>query len=92
MSSSLHSSHDRSFADNRFVYPVLSRRSGGMSIGANLNPDKICNFDCIYCQVNRTTASETRFVEMQHLLDELQDMLDLVLSGEIYTTEFFSTV
>jgi wyosine [tRNA(Phe)-imidazoG37] synthetase (radical SAM superfamily) len=91
-SSSLHSSHDRSFADNRFVYPVLSRRSGGMSIGVNLNPDKICNFDCIYCQVNRTTASETRFVEMQQLLDELRNMLDLVLSGEIYTTDIFSTV
>nr|MCS5630012.1 radical SAM protein [Pirellulaceae bacterium] len=91
-SSSLHSTHDRSFADNRFVYPVLSRRSGGMSIGVNLNPDKICNFDCIYCQVNRTTESETRFVEIQHLLDELQNMLDLVLSGDIYTTECFSAV
>jgi wyosine [tRNA(Phe)-imidazoG37] synthetase (radical SAM superfamily) len=91
-SSSLHSSHDRSFADNRFVYPVLSRRSGGMSIGVNLNPDKICNFDCIYCQVNRTTASETRFVEIQQLLDELQHMLELVLSDDIYTTECFSAV
>ena len=74
------------------MYPVLSRRSQGMSIGVNLNPDKICNFDCIYCQVNRTTASETRFVEIEHLLDELQNMLELVLSGEIYTTECFSTV
>ena len=63
-----------------------------MSVGVNLNPDKICNFDCIYCQVNRTTASETRFVEIQHLLDELQHMLGLVLSGEIYNTEYFSEV
>ena len=74
------------------MYPVLSRRSGGMSIGVNLNPDKICNFDCIYCQVNRTTASETRFVEIQQLLDELQHMLELVLSGDIYTIECFSAV
>ena len=74
------------------MYPVLSRRSGGMSIGVNLNPDKICNFDCIYCQVNRTTASETRFVEIQQLLDELQHMLELVLSDDIYTTECFSAV
>ena len=43
--------------------PVLSRRSGGISIGVNLNPDKICNFDCIYCQVDRTRQSETPFVE-----------------------------
>jgi len=41
----LHTLHQRSFDDNKFVYPVLSRRSRGLSIGVNLNPDKICNFD-----------------------------------------------
>ncbi len=59
----LHTQHERQFADNRFVYPVLSRRSGGISVGVNLNPDKVCNFDCVYCQVNRVSQSETRFVE-----------------------------
>ena len=29
----LFAQHERSFATNRFVYPVLSRRSGGLSIG-----------------------------------------------------------
>jgi histidinol dehydrogenase len=34
------------------VYPVLSRRSGGLSIGINLFPDrKLCSFDCPYCEV-----------------------------------------
>ena len=88
----LHTSHERSFETNRFVYPVLSRRSGGMSIGVNLNPDKICNFDCIYCQVDRTTTSETRFVEMQQLLEELDQMLALVSSGELFQSEHFSDV
>ncbi len=37
----------------------------------NLNPDKVCNFDCIYCQVDRTRQSETTFVEMPELLAEL---------------------
>lgn len=46
--------HPRQFVDNVYVYPVLSRRSGGLSIGINLNVDKVCNFDCIYCQVDRT--------------------------------------
>ena len=86
----LHTQHQRSFEENRFVYPVLSRRSGGLSIGVNLNPDKICNFDCIYCQVDRTTTSETRFVEMDALLAELDAMLQLAASGEIWTTEKFS--
>jgi wyosine [tRNA(Phe)-imidazoG37] synthetase (radical SAM superfamily) len=55
----------------------------------NLNPDKICNFDCIYCQVDRTTQSETTFVATDGLLRELDDMLDLVTSGEIFRTEKF---
>ena len=88
----LHTSHERSFETNRFVYPVLSRRSQGVSIGVNLNPDKICNFDCIYCQVDRTTTSETRFVEMQQLLEELDQMLALVSSGELFQSEHFSDV
>lgn len=80
----LHSEHSRRFDNNRFVYPVLSRRSGGLSIGVNLNPDKVCNFDCIYCQVDRTTQSETRFVEFEQLLAELAGMLQFAISGEIY--------
>jgi wyosine [tRNA(Phe)-imidazoG37] synthetase (radical SAM superfamily) len=86
----LHTRHERSFERNRFVYPVLSRRSGGLSIGVNLNPDKICNFDCIYCQVDRVRQSETRFVEGEELLRELDTMCRLITSGEIYQTEKFS--
>ena len=34
------------------VYPVYSRRSGGLSAGINLFPDqKRCSFDCPYCEV-----------------------------------------
>lgn len=85
----LHTQHERRFAQNRFVYPVLSRRSGGLSIGVNLNPDKVCNFDCIYCQVDRTAQSETQFVDVTQLLDELDYMLPLAASGEIFLTEKF---
>src|SRR5438128_8089189 len=81
---SLHTRHPRRFEENRFVYPVLSRRSEGISVGVNLNPDKICNFDCIYCQVDRTTQSETQFVETEQLLVELEDTLRLVISGELF--------
>ena len=85
----LHTQHERSFDDYRYVYPVLSRRSGGMSIGVNLNPDKVCNFDCIYCQVDRSVQGETKFVGMDRLLEELREMLPLVASGKIYQTEKF---
>ena len=85
----LHTLHQRSFESNRFVYPVISRRSRGLSIGVNLNPDKICNFDCIYCQVDRTSQSSTRFVEMDALLRELDGMLALTASGQIYDVPRF---
>jgi wyosine [tRNA(Phe)-imidazoG37] synthetase (radical SAM superfamily) len=88
----LHTLHERSFDANRFVYPVLSRRSGGISIGVNLNPDKVCNFDCIYCQVDRRSQSETRFVETDGLVAELRETLELVTSGAIYATEKFRNV
>jgi wyosine [tRNA(Phe)-imidazoG37] synthetase (radical SAM superfamily) len=88
----LHTDHARLFEGNRFVYPVLSRRSGGISIGVNLNPDKVCNFDCIYCQVDRTRQSETRFVEMGSLLDELRATLEFVTSGAIYQAPKFREV
>src|SRR5882724_10936179 len=81
--------HERTFEGNRFVYPVLSRRSGGLSVGVNLNPDKVCNFDCIYCQVDRTSHSETRFVATRQLLEELESTLRLIVSGEIYGHEKF---
>ena len=82
--------HSRLFQDNRFVYPVVSRRSGGVSVGVNLNPDKVCNFDCIYCQVNRRTAAETRFVEMDRLLSELAEVLTQVRSGAIFDHASFA--
>src|ERR1043166_7735392 len=49
-----HRQHPRHWESFKYVYPVLSRRSHGISIGLNVNPDKVCNFDCIYCQVDRT--------------------------------------
>ena len=43
--------HDRARKLRRFVYVVRSRRSGGLSVGINLDPQQTCNFDCVYCEV-----------------------------------------
>ncbi len=80
----LFEAHPRRFESNRYVYPVLSRRSGGISIGVNLNLDKVCNFDCIYCQVDRTEPAERESVEPGRLAAELEVMVELVSSGRIY--------
>ncbi len=63
-----------------------------MSLGVNLNPDKVCNFDCIYCQVDRRSEAVTRFVETEQLLAEIDAMLRLVVSGGLFAEEPFSTV
>jgi wyosine [tRNA(Phe)-imidazoG37] synthetase (radical SAM superfamily) len=88
----LYSDHGRTYRENKFVYPVLSRRSGGISIGVNLNPDKVCNFDCIYCQVDRRSEAETQFVETEQLWAELDAMFRFVTSGEIYRDPKFAEV
>ncbi len=86
----LFTAHPRLWHENTFVYPVLSRRSRGLSIGVNLNPDKVCNFDCIYCQVDRRSAAVTDFVATERLMTELDHTLDLVESGAIYGDAMFS--
>lgn len=87
-----HLDHQRTFRENTYVYPVISRRSKGVSIGVNLNPDKICNFDCIYCQVDRKTAAVTRFVDTEMVLSELSSMIDLVVSEGLFEEPEFITV
>lgn len=43
----------RDFLNNRYVYVVVSSRAGGLAVGVNMNPDKYCNFKCVYCEVHR---------------------------------------
>ncbi|MBI5756715.1 MAG: radical SAM protein [Nitrospirae bacterium] len=80
-----YANHSRTFADNKYVYPVLSRRSKGISVGINLNPDRVCNFDCIYCQVDRTSYIPPREVDIKLIGSELRETLDLVHSGRLFS-------
>jgi wyosine [tRNA(Phe)-imidazoG37] synthetase (radical SAM superfamily) len=73
--------HSRRFADFTFVYPVISRRSRGLSIGVNLNPDKVCNFDCIYCEVDRTVPGKVSRLDLNQMGDELAAMIHFVRDG-----------
>jgi wyosine [tRNA(Phe)-imidazoG37] synthetase (radical SAM superfamily) len=72
---------------------VVSRRSGGVSIGVNLNPEKYCNFDCVYCQVDRTVhgGPVLRKSDLLHLTGELEEMVELAVSGRLFESTRFST-
>jgi wyosine [tRNA(Phe)-imidazoG37] synthetase (radical SAM superfamily) len=83
--------HRRELDANRYVYAVVSRRARGLSIGVNLNPDKACNFDCPYCQVDRTTPGGPSRVDVPELAAELEDLLRRA-GGDLWATPPFDTV
>jgi wyosine [tRNA(Phe)-imidazoG37] synthetase (radical SAM superfamily) len=87
----LFTKHSRHWRENKYVYPVISRRSKGLSIGVNLNPDKICNFDCVYCCVDRTDMPGKIDVDMDLLHDELGQMIELASTKELFETSPFDS-
>jgi wyosine [tRNA(Phe)-imidazoG37] synthetase (radical SAM superfamily) len=97
LSDPLFAFHPRSFASNLYVYPVLSRRAGGISIGVNLNRDCFCNFRCVYCQVDRRTkvageneaAENVSEIDLPRLADELNRTLGDFASGQLFRSERF---
>ncbi len=73
----------RDFLDNRFVYLTISSRARGLSVGVNMNPDKFCNFDCVYCEVDRALRSPDQQLDVAVMAAELEKTLFLIHSGQI---------
>jgi wyosine [tRNA(Phe)-imidazoG37] synthetase (radical SAM superfamily) len=67
----------RDFLNNRFVYTVVSARARGLSVGVNLNPDKNCNFNCVYCEVHRNGEPREQ-LDVDQMAEELRTTLALV--------------
>src|SRR6266446_6123600 len=82
----------RAFLGNRFVYALISQRARGLSIGVNMNPDKFCNFDCAYCEVNRDIPPGDRTVDLAVLAAELESLLLLVCRAKLRELPYFRTV
>ena len=68
----------------KYVYPVISRRVGGLSVGINFNPNNACNWRCIYCQVPDLKIGAAPDMDYKLLEDELRFFLDDVLNGDFY--------
>src|ERR1043165_3194459 len=71
----------RDFLENRYVYAVISPRAHGLSIGVNFNPDKKCNFNCIYCEVDRTAPGAEAKLDLDIVSEELHRTLNYVYAG-----------
>ena len=76
------SDHDRYAEGLRYVYPVVSRRARGVSIGINLSPNDACNWRCVYCQVPGLTRGKGPAIDLARLADELDLLLGDVLDGD----------
>ncbi len=74
--------HSRDSAGLRYVYPVVSRRAGGVSIGINLNPNNACNWRCIYCQVPDLTRGTAPRIDLGLLEKELSGFLHELQHGD----------
>ena len=68
----------------KYVYPVISRRMGGLSVGINFNTNNACNWRCIYCQVPNLKIGAAPEMDFKLLEDELRFFLDDVLHGDFY--------
>lgn len=73
----------RDFLNNHFVYLVISSRARGLSLGINVNPDKYCNFDCVYCEVDRRLPSSAAKMDVELMAAELRRTIAFVQQGRL---------
>ncbi|MHB8354614.1 MAG: hypothetical protein ACYDCF_09315, partial [Burkholderiales bacterium] len=78
--------HNRDVMGLTHVYPVVSRRAAGVSIGINLNINNACNWACVYCQVPNLTRGAAPDLNLDLLRSELDLMLTEVTNGPFMQT------
>jgi len=78
--------HSRDAVGFVYVYPVVSRRAGGVSVGINLNPNNACNWRCVYCQVPNLQRGGPPAIDLLRLGRELDSMLDDILIGDFLSS------
>ena len=67
--------------------PVPSRRYG-LSLGVDLVPYKTCSFDCIYCQLGKTTnltINRQDFINVSDILKQIENALLSDLKPDVIT-------
>ncbi len=79
--------HRRDSAGLTYVYPVVSRRAGGVSVGINLNPNNACNWACVYCQVPDLTRGGPPPIDLDLLESELRSFLHEAVEGDYLARE-----
>ena len=80
---------DKPLVEPKYIFgPVPSRRLG-RSLGVDLVPYKTCTFDCIYCDLGRTTrktVSRQSYVSPEEIQGELELTLSVLEKKPDYIT------
>jgi wyosine [tRNA(Phe)-imidazoG37] synthetase (radical SAM superfamily) len=82
----------RDWLGNRFVYAVISSRAGGLSLGVNMNPSRLCNFDCSYCEVDRRSPSPEKQLLADVMATELHRTLLAVRQGHLRSRPWYHSL
>ncbi len=82
----------RNFLGHRFVYTVISARARGLSVGVNINPDKNCNFECPYCEVDRLVPRPDTKLDLEVMSQELESTLAFVHAGKLRDNSSYAGV
>ena len=60
----------------KYIYGPIKSRRLGLSLGVSLTPYKVCSFDCIYCQLGKTsrrTSQRKEYVNVDEILGEIKN-------------------
>jgi wyosine [tRNA(Phe)-imidazoG37] synthetase (radical SAM superfamily) len=74
--------HSRELSGLKYIYSVISRRAGGLSVGINLNVNNACNWQCIYCEIPNLTRGTPPPIELDVLENELRFFLHEIIHGD----------
>ncbi len=62
----------------KYIYGPVNSRRLGFSLGISLTPYKVCSFDCVYCQLGKTTEKTTErkeYIDIKEILEEFKSWL-----------------
>jgi len=63
----------------KYLYGPIKSRRLGVSLGINLTPPKTCSFDCVYCQLGKTsnlTILRSEYIKLSGIIEELREWFE----------------